>query len=417
MRAVGIQVHMEDRRSMFYQNGSPNIISPRIKDEGKKLANVIFMGFADDESIDLDDNNRIVRLEGRDYTALLIDTPHTGDITDYQRPLDVVIQEMLSSLKTTHALKVENRTDDDFPTLSQFGYTKTELGNQKNGAKNESYWDVIQKLVSQAGLIAFIELDKLVISKPRNLYSGSKIYQFIYGQNLKRLTFKRKLGRQKGINVLLRSVNLANKTDPIIEVKIPKDATIDWCKEMGVNQADQIIEKFDTQGKPVEPPEIAPYLSFNVSNIADRDQLIKNGESLWEEIGRQQIEGTLETKEMVQLQDRGVEFDITKIRNGTPVSIEIGQGDVKGLEEVGSNIKLKDKPSDKDIKLHRNAVEGAREKFLIQRGYAPNVARAFSKSMGLVKTTFYTKAVEFTIDQDSGFSMSLDFINFIHVAK
>jgi len=436
IRALGITIHMEDKQKIFNKDGILELIKPqdnKYDKNGKRISgNTIFVGFADEESIDFDEDTRTIKIEGRDYTALLIDSPHSGEVVDYTRSLDKVIRGLLDELEATKKIQIINRTDKDLPTLSQYNYSKGSLDGQRGRkSKDESYWDVITDLVSQAGLIVFVELDKLIITKPRNLYSNKaiskelkaielketekKAYQFIYGKNLKSLSFKRKLGRQKSVNVRIRSVNLANKTEPVLTVDIPKEANIEWCKELGISREEQTIEKFDSEGKALDP-EPAPYLTYNVSDIGNKELLIEKGQSVWEEIGRQQIEGELVTKEMKQSQDDDVEFDITKIRNGTPIKVEIGQGDLKGLSKYDEdkNKKFKNKEEEN---LYRLSLVSARENFLISRGYEPIVAKTFAKTLGKVHPLFYTKAIEFTLDRDDGFTMNLEFINFIEVSN
>jgi hypothetical protein len=53
------------------------------------------------------------------------------------------------------------------------------------------------------------------------------------------------------------------------------------------------------------------------------------------------------------------------------------------------------------------------KQFLIKNCYDPEIAKAFAESLGRIKTPFFTKAVEFRLDQENGFEMRLDFINFI----
>lgn len=365
IRALGITVHMEDRKAVFKKSGALDLLVPKentYDSEGKVLSgNTKFVGFADEESIDFDESNRVVRFEGRDYTALLIDAPYTGKALDLNRPLDTIISGLLQELESTRDIQVINRTGGSLPNIGSYSPDFNALSGQKNGVKNENYWDVIKNIVSRAGLICYIELDKLIISKPRVLYGDKNIYQFIYGNNLKKLGFKRKLGRQKGINVLVRSVNLANKAEPVLTVKIPEEANASWCTEIGVAREPQKIEKLGKDGKPVE--ETAPYLSFNVPDIVNKDALIEKGQGIWEELGRQQIEGSLSTKDMMQIQieqdKKESTYDLTKIRNGTAIKIEIEQGDLKGLM--------------------REKTEGARVRFLLSRGYENDVARAFAK--------------------------------------
>jgi hypothetical protein len=387
IRSLGVSIHFEDMKKLCDNGGVPSKIVP-------SDGNTVFLGFADEESIKLDENSRTVSFEGRDYTALLIDAKYDKGTLDLSRPLKSILEELLSGLKTIGDITIDNRTGAELPILGKFAPDFNELGAHKNSHKHDTYWDVIQDLIRRAGLIAFIELDKLVISKPQNLYDGLKQYQFLYGKNIKELEFKRKLGRQKGFNVSLRSLNIEKKE--VLEAKIPLEATDEWLKAIGLPKDEVKIEKLNAKGEVKK--DIAPYIGFLITNIVSKEQLIKVGEKTFEEIWRQQIEGSFSTKEMViAVGSRGVEYDVTKIRNGTPINIEIDQRDMKSFS--------------------RHTTVDARIKFLKDNGYEPSVAEALANSAGKFSTTFYTKAVEFTMSEDEGFSMKVGFLNFINLGE
>lgn len=415
IRSLGITIHMDDRKKTFKGNSLNTIealsVSP-LKEEDKpdseKKSNIIFMGFADEESLSFDESDRIVSIEGRDYTSILIDAPWPRKVLDPVKRVDALISEMLKALPAAKDIIVLNKTGDNLPILKSYAPQLSNLSGNKNAKKNMSYWDMIKKLVSEAGLITYIELDSLVINKPRNLYKGTKSYSFIYGKNLQSLDFSRKLGRQKGINILVRAINTANKTDPVMKVEIPKEASKEWIKEMNLPKNKfgtyaQTIEKMDKDGKVTE--EIAPLLPFNLTKIDNVNQLRTNGETIWEEIGRQQIEGSLKTKDMRQFQTveykknkfREEEFNLLKIRNGTPIILTIDQGDMEGLEDETSIAK--------------------KTQFLKERGYQNDVALAFATTFKKFGSKFYTKLAEFTLDKEDGFTLKLEFLNFIDIVN
>lgn len=393
IRALGVTVHMQDMKSLYRADGSINYIEATPE-------NSVFIGFADTESIKLDDSDRVVRFEGRDFTSLLIDSRYDGAALDLGQPVDTLVQNILNQLPAVAngKLKLEVRgVTGTLPTLGKFAPDFNRFANTRSGKRNEAYWDVIQDICGRAGLIAYIELDKLVLTKPRVLYGNTQACQFIYGKNIQDVNFDRKLGRAKGLNVVVRSV--AVETKETLEVKIPEEADITWCNALGVRRESQKIKKFGPDGKETE--EIAPYLSFPIPHIKNTAQLREIGQGIWEELGRQQIEGSLSTKEMavaVRFQENTdpVEFDILKFRNGTPIQIEIEQGDLEGFQRQSS-------------------VE-QKVRFLIERGYEPPVAEALAVSTGKFKTRFYTKSLELKMSND-GFSFDLDFINFIELGN
>lgn len=398
LRSVGVSIAMQDSKKLFNQDNSLNTL--KVTDQ-----NLMFIGFADDESIKFDDTSRSVTLEGRDFTSLLIDRKFLLGTLNLEQPLDQVIQGLLDSLDETRPLEIDNRTGSALPVLSSFWGDKGELSGKKNAKDNESYWDVIQDVVARAGLIAYVELDRLVITRPRVLYSNAQPKRFVFGKNLKSLEYKRKLGRRKNFNIVVRSLNL--ETKEVLEARIPAEATDAWAKETGISNLEIKTPELDKDGKPLPEDQLkpAPYMAFRIPNVANKDQLIKIGQETYEEIGRQQIEGSFETSEMrtswqkEQGKSTVEEFDILKLRNGTPVLIEMDQGDLKGLNSIDD-------------------VE-ARRRFLVSRGYQSKAALALAETLSNPRLNgpLYTKAVSFTMDAQNGFSCSVEFINFIQTAS
>lgn len=390
IRACGISIFMRDMGKLFSEDNSLNRIEP---DENS----VIFQGFVDEESISFDDSKRTVSFEGRDFTSILIDTPFSRGTVNLEQPLDEVIRQILSELPSTESLKLVKRVEGDLPVIASFAESKDGQTSRKNVRKGESYWDVIQDLVQRAALIAYVEIDKLVITNPQVLYDPQRIRPFTYGKNISQFELKRKLGRRKNFNIAVRGLVLGEKR--VEEARIPLEATDAWSQRTGIVQKEVKLPEIGTDGAPIPEDQAkpAPYIAFPIPNMTSKTQLIEIGQQIYEEIGRQQLEGSFETKDMslcIRRPGRAdEEFSILDLRNGTPVSIEIDQGDLAGVSRL--------------------ATVAERRKFLISRCYDPVVAQIFAETLGKAPTAFYTKSVEFTMDAEQGFSCKVDFINFI----
>ncbi len=206
IRSLGVSIHIENKKAIFSQDKSG-----KLSDIKPTRDNLVFQGFADSDKISLDDSSRTVTIEGRDFTALLIDREYLGEPIVLTKPVDQVIRNLLDELPQTKvdpsdpaqglAIELLGITSSDLPTIADLTTGKGELEGAKNGRKKRSYWDKIQEIINDSGLIAYVSLDRLVITKPRNLYDRSKSKVFVFGRNLKSLEFERKLCRQKGFNV------------------------------------------------------------------------------------------------------------------------------------------------------------------------------------------------------------------------
>jgi len=394
IRSVGVTIHMEDMKTLVEPiSGALKRIAPK---DGTNFAlgpsNTVFQGFADEDSIEFDESRRIVRLEGRDFTSLLIDQPFQKRSVNMFQPLNVILQGLLSELESTRELRVENKTEETLPNIGKFAPSYTPLGGTRSKRKNESYWDVIQDLIGRAGLIAYVELDKLVLNNPRTLFNKDKPKQFVYGKNIKSFKLKRELGKTKGVNVRIRALDVEKKQ--VLNADIPREASLAFLLRNNLKAEDVTIEKLNTKGEKVV--EKAPFITQRVANITDKDHLISVGEQVYEEIGRQEIAGSLVTREMLLCEEPGgVEFDITKLRNGTPISIEIDHEDLTGM-----------------LRFENKAQ---RVNYLLSKCYPAIIANALAKSSGKFAKAFFTRSIKFDYSIDNGFKVDIDFINFIEL--
>lgn len=387
IRACGITVYMDNVFSMFDGNKVKKIVPSE--------DNTVFIGFADESSIKLDSESKTVMIEGRDYTSLFIDQKRVNtDPIPLSKPVDQIIQDLINEQEATKKIKIVNRTGGDLPTLAQLAPDYNHATSVKNVRRKETYWDIMQDILGRVALLGFIELDKFVISKPQNIYEKKDIKQFVWGKNIKDIEFKRKLGRAKNFNVKVISFNQLEKK--VETALIPEEATDPNIKAPRVT-----VPQFDKDGKKVDPPKEADFVTFNVKDVTSKEQLIKIGESIFQEMSRQQIEGSLTTFEMEVPEEvaagKSVSYNpikFHKIRNGTAIRIFFTPKEAMSLNKDQTTL------SEKTM-------------FLVARGYPRNIAQAFAESLDRINTAFYTRAVSFELDQDNGFSMKLDFINFI----
>lgn len=403
IRACGVTIYAQDMESLTLPDGSDNELTP-------SELNAVFQGFADKDKITYDDNAGVVHLEGRDYTSLLLDQKYKENAPVYiTQPLDRQIKSYLETFPATRKIKIVNRTGGVLPTLGKYypdfgsakqtdALSKHKLAGAKNVGRHESYWEIIQDIVARAGLICYIHLDELILTTPRNLYSPDKDIKFFMGKNLKTLSFERKLGRQKGFGVTV----ISRYGKKITKASIPQEATPEWCKSFGIERKPVRVPQLLTNGqidKANDQP--APYFTFPIPNIADKDQLILIGQTIFEDYSRQQLEGSLETHEMVghggTLGDPNFrKYDLTQLQYGQPLCIEIENDD---LNEIS-----------------RLATREARIIYLTRHGYKSEIASVFADTMGKFSPRFFTKGFNMTIDNDGGFKLSVDFINIIELS-
>lgn len=364
--------------------------------------NAIFSGFADEDSITLDESSRTVRLKGRDFTAIMVDSKYPGTLLPLHQPVDQIIMGLVSKLPAMGDITVDNRTGlSALPTLAGFWPDYSRLAGMRSAQRHEKYWDVVQDLCARAGLICYVELNKIVLAKPRTLYNPDKALQLVYGKNIKSLEMTRKYGRHKGFNLVVRSVN--GKT--VLKAEIPRESKT--LPERGDYVRIPVQTPQGVMINKANPASIAPTMSFVVANVNNKSHLIEVGEKIYEEIGRQQIEGKLKTLDMDAPQPvagppvPGREAPVScvnllQLHVGDPISIVIASDDLQSITKESNVAK--------------------RTHYLLMRGYNQTVASVFAQTLGKFVTPFYTKGATFTLDAENGFSVEVDFVNFIETA-
>ena len=394
------------------------------QDLQKSKGKIVFTGFADTHTIQLNESERVVKMDGRDYTALLIDsTFDNANLIDSEgkrtrkinrnRPVKEIIRDLLNNVPSAKNIEIDDRTEGKgernlqkiAPNFKLTSGEEVSDGKFFYTEKNDSYWDVIVSICETVALIVYIELDKLVLSTPRVLYQGGiqgkQSIPFVYGFNLMNLEFHRNLGKKKRFNIVLRSFDLRKNLRA--QVSIPRDATQEWADSMNVNKGVVMVKELNAEG--VAESRVAPAYSFLFGDYS-RDELIEYGQKIFEEYTRQQVEGSCDTHEMVVNDSRGVEFDLLQLKIGTPIQIEIAQEDVKNILRTGPE---GDKVSD-----------GDRVAYLVKRGYPKKVAEdlihAVSKGTGKLRPTFYTREVVLDMS-DQGFSCRIGFVNYIQLGE
>jgi hypothetical protein len=121
VRACGISVFMQNREKHFDKDGREVRIVPNDLDIDKEGANKVFIGFADESSIRFDTESKTISIEGRDYTALLIDAKriNTSPIP-LSKPIDQVIQDLLNEQLAYFLILRRTKKNPYCRTISHF---------------------------------------------------------------------------------------------------------------------------------------------------------------------------------------------------------------------------------------------------------------------------------------------------------
>lgn len=397
IRACSVRIYMDDMESLVDESGEYQKLIPTVN-------NLRFAGFVDQNTISFDDNRRTVKLEGRDFTCLLTDQKYylTAAIDD-NKPLDVAIQGFFNSIPALKGVKIINRTVPLISPLPNAGgfmpQSSSAMAAIRNPGPNSTYWDIIQDKIRRCGLIGYFHFDTFVITTPRNQNDETLDLKFIYGKNIKNVSFNRKIGRLKNFNLILRSVN----DKDVLDVHIPRDASPVWGARYGIPVGADLFQPLITPSGTTDQNAVqpAPAHTFNIPKIANQAALISLGQTLFEEFSFEQLDGSLTTHEM--LVHRGVnktdsdyeELSSTEIEVGMSIAIDIDGTDLDNISRLQSTAQ--------------------RVKYLKLRGYSDEIATLFATTLGKMKPRFLIKDFSLDLSQESGFKMMINFINIIDI--
>jgi hypothetical protein len=393
------------------EDGSlPSVI--RSSDDGATQ----FIGFVDLWKTKYSESGDTITLECRDMSALIRDRKlGASERIDMTVPIDRGIFDFLERLgPSTAGIEVVYEGDGDAPTpgesMPQRRRTRRGRGAQRGrvSGENMTAWDHITDVTRSIGFIAIMRGFRLVIIEPRTLYSGTDSRRMIYGINLTELSFERNM---LGMNV------------PTIEVRSydsERCHTI-WARYPVRNgQIASGIVGVDSSPRPTRANNVSPSGStpsesirvMNVSGINDSNVLARIARNIFEQIGRQEIEGSFSTSNIWSYDRPEAGADMLSLDSGDPVEVLMMQVDPRDTEreEQGQAISTA-----RAMAMTRDR----RRDYLMSLGWERRIAERFASLQDATgfQTVFRTRRATIKYSADKGISISVKFINYITIRE
>jgi hypothetical protein len=260
----------------------------------------VFLGVVDRPETSLDDSSETVTLEGRDYTAYLLDTPWSATVR-LDVPLSQVVQAVLDGCPGTGGISV---VWDDEAQRSQ--RLSDSLGRSAWTPRGkDDAWTVLTDLLGLVGLVPVVELDQLRITTADQL--GRQQAVLVYGANVSRLTYRR---QERELRTAQVQVSAWDEGARELRQGIwPADAA-----------AVRVLVGSDRRAARAEGRVIV----HQVYGSYTAQQLQALAKALYDDAVRAQVEGTIETREM---RDGDGETDLWLLAAGDSVAITLGKVD------------------------------------------------------------------------------------------
>lgn len=367
-----------------------------------------FAGVVDEWDIDFNSDGFAVMVECRDLTALMSDTPlPTGVSIDLTKPLDEGVRDFLAQFPATRGLPVRFAVPAPSPIPVPAAAIPPQrrarrgrvVRQARTGDQKMKIWDHITDVCVAAGIIPIVKDYVLILEQPRTAFSQGNPSVLVYGRNISKLQFARKLGGVKVPTIEIRSYDpsigrtrwarwpqAGNVTSGIIGVSDPPTSP-QRVNDPGVSGAEP-DEKIQT---------------YVIRALSDPTQLTRVAQSTFEQIGRQEMQGNFETNDLTSW-DSPVDFDLLRLSAGDAVAIWYAPTEPNRPQDTPSTIGV----------LAAQQVE-ARAAYLRSLGWPDESAQRFAEIQQSPALTpvFYVQNVRIEYDHDEGIKVAADFINYV----
>lgn len=460
IRAIGISIYAGLVDPAAFARGmttpkSTAAILDWTKDGKPNRDRLLLMGSVDSLSMEHGDNGSTLSLEGRDLRSVFLDSPFPTNAlarVNLDQPIDAVIRQILD----IHAIQSRTPADNkiivlcdakDFPNgvipkpYSPEDSTRVLAPAKKGSGKGRaqgaanapqsqnslSYWDLITNACQRVGAVAWFDGPDIRVRHGSGLFeqtdrklseghspfadgqqrsvklANGKVYSFnyrnlVFGHDVESFNFEHKLTGRKETIVEVRSYNTDGDERGLSKVLARR-----WPKQKGVDPRKQRKAQHTTGDDSKEN-----VIVVQRPGIKNPDQLVLVAKSIYEEIMRGEMKGSLKTKDLTSFGGDSSDPDLLKLRPGDAFRMGV---DVKRFAAAGAVT-----PALTAL-AQMCGNSGASEADMIKRGIPPKLAKlllatASDKVPGL-SPYFYTNTVKYSWSIESGLSVEFDFSNYI----
>jgi len=422
--------------------------------------NLRFVGFADEAEMSFSEGGDYVNIQGRDFTQLLIDYPVPQDlfrsINWGSWSIDKIVWEILQSLPATAGVPLHLLGFDQGEIYYEraghhyAGEPKTSASGRairNRRIEQETYWDMLTDITVGMGFFLYADVwtpgegtgkgiptGRFVLALPRELYSNldkprtyteydpspsarrqmsepafaSKGRQYsdgkamthpvmVYGHNLKSMELTRRLGKIK-----IPAVELVC-SDP----DNGKTLRGQWpAKAQPQPNSDRMLK--DTMAGYVHPTGLwakEEIRQYPVTGFKTQQALIDAAKQVFEDLGRGDLTLSFETLDMASFGGDNSDPDLLELKPGSPLEIQTAYQ--KENEVVGSREML------------AGMDESKLRDWLISKGQSKSAATSLAVVMAspqyrnLLEKRYYVKQCELSMDNEDGFSCSVEAVNYL----
>jgi hypothetical protein len=414
------------------------------RDPGQELnfkSSTRFTGFVDEWQVAFDDGGDQISLKCRDVSALLRDQKlfnSKGENTriDMTKPIAEGVQEIIERFESTRGIKVVFGTpvdpNDPLAVLTpNFGPTpdgtipaavtprtlKARKGKQKRVNKkqhDQSLWDHITDVTLRLGLVPCLRSFTLFLLEPRVVFSDlSSARRMVWGRNIKRLEFSRRMGGlTKSDTIEVRSA------DPTIgRTRWARHPVLKGEPKSGILGQPGSPQPVTSRANNVGPNGVVDesVKVLSVRGVSDLKVLERIAENAFNEICRQEIEGSVETDEISSFESQE-EGDLLSVMPGEAMQILVAppaEVSTPGREVTAS----KPGQGSSNLQLLQAQSVAERQRYLTGLGISRESAARLAVAQEKVHliSSFRVGQLVVSWSVEDGVAVSASFYNFVVV--
>jgi len=428
---------------------------------------LLVMGTADSIHSEWASQGSWVKMEGRDLRGIFLDAAARPDLLsklDLRRPIDQVVEQILSQHAFGGSVRVVVN-EDDWPdrkvpspgeaqdmTRVNMGAAGSAPNMRPQGDPHKlSVWDIITSYCYLVGAIPYFVGQRLRVRPARSLYDYQKkagfdpgvptpfaggkqrtvdteqgprrinLRQMVFGRNIERLEFERKLAGTKVPVVEVVSLDTSSETrgrGKLLIVRYPPPDPSD-TPSVGEMPASEPVpasnEEAGQSSAGAANTSVAPsggavdrqVIRIPVAGIRSKERLRRIAQDIYEEIGRGEMGGKIQTKSLASFGGGNSDPDLLFLRPGDPIELLFDARSLQSSPPLASDIT--------DVEARLPFDEAVRQ--LTERLGDANLARVLvATSRGQVdklQSFFRVANVHFGFSADSGVDIAFDFQNYV----
>jgi hypothetical protein len=374
---------------------------------GTQRSNLRFEGWVETWNMTWSDDEPMIELECRDNTQLLQNQLAPAKLVIAgSKPLDEAIATYLSNFPQCAGLTVQYIGEDgeDIPVLDKVlagTAFKPDLGpSPKKGSGDDDdlmVWDYITDVCGAIGRVAYMDGNAITVSRPSTILGGvaatrpNDVYTtrktpegtfparaLIFGKNIQSLKFQRGFAAKEAKNVELRCWSPRRKQ--LIAARYPEKSD----RLVSVHTGDSSSEN--------------KFAIIRVRGIEDVATLKQMAKDYYTARMRTELEATIATTTFTSFGGDSTDPDLFDLQSTDPVEV------------------LVDRAGDGTIATQATAAE-KNEKWLTSLGYAPALAKAYTKTLAAAgfQRLFRVREVGISGSVEDGVKLEMKVANFIQV--